>query len=78
MRLILVSILILDEEASSLSWKRHGDNTVIFKRMEGLMADHQTHHDDLEHDGLIAGHFTIFLMNLGEIMLSVFRLAFRR
>jgi len=70
--------LISDEEASSLIWKRHGRNAVIFKRMEGLMADHQTHLDELDTDGLIAGHITIFFMNLGEIMLTVFRLAFRR
>lgn len=42
------------------------------------MADHQTHHDDFEHDGLIAGHFMLWLMNLGEMLVSLFRLAVRR
>lgn len=40
------------------------------------MADRRD--DDVDTDGLIAGHITIFFMNLGEIMISLFRLAFRR
>lgn len=42
------------------------------------MADHQKHHEDQDTDGLIAGHFAVFLIDLGGLMMSAFRLAFRR
>lgn len=43
------------------------------------MADHQMHDDKLDTDGgLIAGRFIIFLMDLGEVMMSALRFAFRR
>lgn len=60
-------------------WKRHSGNAVSIQPLESRMADHQMHDDKLDTDGgLIAGRFIIFLLDLGEVMMSALRFAFRR